>query len=509
MELAGIWDLCHDSLFCNPSILKIPSFRIYQIVRAMDYLPIFVKAKDRKCILIGGQELAFNKLLTILKTESTITVIAPSLCPKMMELLEIKQITYRLGPFSEDDLNICDLVFVATEDEELKLRVAEAANRRRIPVNVIDRPELSSFIMPSLIDRSPLLVAISTSGASPTLGRLIRSRIESMLPQPYGRLAKLIGSFRERSKMLYKDPMEHRKFWDRIFSSSVIETFLSGKESAAKKALEKEFDKEKKNPKKNGLVCLIGAGPGDPDLLTLKAMRIIQNADAIVYDRLVSPVILEYARREAEKIYVGKKKSVHTVSQDRINQVLVDLAKEGKLVVRLKGGDPFIFGRGGEELEKLIRHNVEFQVIPGITSASGCGSYAGIPLTHRDYAQSCILVTGHSKEGALNLNWSSLIQPHQTLVFYMGLSNIDILCEKLVTHGMAADMPAAVVQKGTTINQKVFTGTVSNLPIITAENHVTPPILIIFGEVVKLHNKLAWFNAGDPREITSDVLFDE
>ena len=449
--------------------------------------------------MIGGGESAFNKLLTIAKTDVAIRVIAPVLCPKLTDLLDAKRIVHQPEPFSEKDLDDCDLVFVATENEELKRRAAKTANRRHIPVNVVDRPELSSFIMPSLIDRSPLLVAVSTSGTSPTLGRLVRSRIESMLPQPYGRLATLIGSFRERARALYRDATEHRRFWEHIFSSSIVETFLSGKEETAKEALEREFAKPREDLKRKGLVCLIGAGPGDPDLLTLKALRIIQSADAIVYDRLVSPTILEYARREAEKIYVGKRRSVHTLSQDRINQVLVDLAKEGKLVVRLKGGDPFIFGRGGEELEKLIRHDVEFQVVPGVTSAAGCGSYAGIPLTHRDYAQSCTLVTGHLKEGELNLNWSSLIQPRQTLVFYMGLSNIEILCDQLVAHGMAADMPAAVIQKGTTRKQRVFAGTLSNLPSIAEENHIAPPALIIVGEVVKLRNRLAWFDRHSTR----------
>ncbi len=474
----------------------------------MDFLPIFLKVKDQKCLLIGGQELAFSKLFTILKTDVSIKVIAPELCPELTEMLDTDQIEYQSTPFSPDNLKDCGFVIVATEDNELKQEVAEAANQQHVPVNVADDPELSSFIMPSIIDRSPLLVAISTSGASPTMGRMIRSRIESMLPQPYGRLAKLIGSFREKSKLLYQDAMERRKFWDHIFSSPIIEAFLSGKETVAKEALEKKLDKPRNQPKKPGQVCLVGAGPGDPDLLTLKALRIIQNADAIVYDRLVSPVILEYARREAQKIYVGKKKSVHTVPQDQINRVLVDLAKEGKMVVRLKGGDPFIFGRGGEELEKLIQHDVEFQVVPGITSASGCGTYAGIPLTHRDYAQSCTFVTGHLKEGELDLNWSSLVKARQTLVFYMGLSNIVKLCQELVSHGMSPEMPAAVVQEGTTKNQKVLAGTVATLPQIAADNQIVPPTLIIIGEVVKLHNKLAWYSTEDYEGIKSDVLFD-
>ena len=474
----------------------------------MDYLPIFLDIKNKPCVVVGGDEQAFSKSQILRQAGCRLTVIAEELCGLLQSDVDTHQIKHVNKPFRPEMLDVFELVIVASDDEKFKKVVVAAANERKIPINVVDDPELCNFIMPSIIDRSPLVVAISTSGTSPTLGRMIRSKIESMLPQSYGRLTQLIGNFRGKSKLLYQTALERRKFWDAILSSNIMEIFLSGKEDEAKIALEKEFEKPHKDLKKHGQVCLIGAGPGDPDLLTMKALRIIQNADAIVYDRLVAPQILKYARRDAELLYVGKKKSSHTVPQDDINQKLVDLAKEGKMVVRLKGGDPFIFGRGGEELEKLIDDQIDFQVVPGVTSASGCGTYAGIPLTHRDYAQSCILVTGHLKEGKLALNWTSLVQPNQTIVFYMGLSNVEVLCAELIKHGMSADMPAAIIQKGTTRKQKVFTGSLASLPQIVTHNEIAPPSLIIIGEVVKLHDKLSWFSADDSEDIKGNVLFD-
>ncbi|MCP4753474.1 MAG: uroporphyrinogen-III C-methyltransferase [Proteobacteria bacterium] len=462
----------------------------------MEYLPIFINVKDKRCLVVGGDQSAFGKISLLLKANAQVVVVAPSLCASIVDLKKNDLIVHKPHPFSEDDLERCALVFVAAEDDELRNTVARLARERDIPVNVVDFPELCSFTMPSIIDRSPLLVAVSTGGTSPTLARIIRSRLEAMLPQSYGRLSKLIGDFREKAKELNKNRQERSYFWNMIFASPIIEIFLSGREKEAGQALQAEFEayRESDSRSKTGQVCLVGAGPGDPDLLTLRALRLIQNADTIVYDRLVFPTILDYARRDAELIYVGKKSADHIVPQEQINRILVDLAKQGKMVVRLKGGDPFIFGRGGEEIERLMEFGVDFQVVPGVTAASGCSTYAGIPLTHRDYAQSCILVTGHLKEGGMDLNWQSLVQPNQTVVFYMGVANIEAVCKHLINHGMSPDMPAAVVQKGTTKNQKVYTDTISSLPDTVAKNNVKPPALIIVGEVVKLHGKLAGIN---------------
>lgn len=441
--------------------------------------------------MLGGGENAEAKVSLLLKAGAEISVVSKELSPNLRRLADKNEIRQIEESFDESMLADCVLLIVATDDEELRKSASVLAGKMRIPVNVVDCPDLCSFTMPSIIDRSPLLISVSTGGTSPTLARIIRAKLEAMLPQSYGRLAALINEFRDRGKASDRTRDVRRKFWNRIFASPIIELFLSGKEDEAREEIEKEFNKEDKSTPAFGQVCLVGAGPGDPELLTLRALRLIQNADIIVYDRLVFPSILDYARRDAELIYVGKKSAHHSVPQDQINQILVDLAKRGKMVVRLKGGDPFIFGRGGEEVEELISEGVSFQVVPGVTAASGCSTYAGIPLTHRDYAQSCFLVTGHLKDGSMNLNWDTLVKPNQTVVFYMGVANIERICQGLIEHGMTPDMPAAVVQKGTTQNQKVHIGTIATLPQIVKENDVKPPSLLIIGNVVKLHRKLA------------------
>jgi len=458
----------------------------------MEYLPIFLDVSGKKTLVVGGEETLVDKIEMLLNAGSSVTVVASELCEGIARFRESGRIVHQTDPYSAAELTLYELVIVSSSDEQLQLEVVKDAKEARVPVNVIDFPQLCTFSIPSIVDRSPLLLAISTSGNSPTLTRIIRSRLEAMLPLAYGRLSLLVGKFRENVKEILESKKERRYFWNRIFSSPIIEMFLSGKEHEAEQALKKEIGviDQKVQGQTIGQVCLVGAGPGDPDLLTLRALRLIQNADTIVYDRLVFPKILEYAREDAEKIYVGKKSANHSVPQDQINQKLVDLARQGKMVVRLKGGDPFIFGRGGEEIEELMASGIDFQVVPGVTAASGCSTYAGIPLTHRDYAQQCVLVTGHLKEDGEGLNWESLVQPNQTVVFYMGLSNIKTVSAELISHGMSPDMLAAIVQKGTTRNQKVFTGTVSNLPALVADNNIKPPALIIVGNVVTLHQKL-------------------
>ncbi len=460
----------------------------------MDFLPVFLNLKDEPCLVVGGEEIANAKIMLLLKAEANVTVVAQSLNPTIEALAKSNQIRHQHDPILEEEINQFKIVIVATEDDTIRRNMSELARKNNIPVNVVDCPVLCTFTMPSIIDRSPLLIAVSTGGASPTLARIIRSRLEAMLPLSYGRLAKLIGGLRNKAKERKLSRLENRNFWNRIFASPIIEMFLSGKEKEAEDAIKNEFDGEQEKPIKLGEVCLVGAGPGDPDLLTVRALRLIQNADTIVYDRLVFPAILDYARRDAELIYVGKKMAEHTLPQDQINQKLVDLAKQGKMVVRLKGGDPFIFGRGGEEIEMLIDEGISFQVVPGVTAASGCSTYAGIPLTHRDYAQSCILVTGHLKDGSINLSWEAMVQPNQTIVFYMGVANVERISNGLIDHGMSPTMPVAIVQKGTTKNQKVYTGIISELSTIVDNHEIKPPSLIIVGNVVRLHQKLSGSN---------------
>jgi uroporphyrin-III C-methyltransferase/precorrin-2 dehydrogenase/sirohydrochlorin ferrochelatase len=381
------------------------------------------------------------------------------------------------------------------------------AKQRNIPVNVVDQPEDCSFIMPSVIDRSPVVAAVSTGGASPVLARLVRSRLESMVPAGYGRLADLCARFRERVKEHFDNPADRRRFWDGVLQGGVAERVFSGHMEEADAALERELAQFGRS-QGMGEVYLVGAGPGDPDLLTFRALRLMQQADVVVYDRLVAKPILEMVRKDAEHIYVGKERDKHAMRQEEINKLLAKLAKQGHRVVRLKGGDPFIFGRGGEEIDTLASEGVPFQVVPGITAASGCASYAGIPLTHRDYAQSVTFVTGHLKDGSINLNWKQLSQPHQTLVFYMGLVGLPIIRQQLLAHGVADDMPVALVQQGTTHLQRVFTGTLGNIEQVLEQEKPKPPTLIIIGEVVQLRDKLAWFKTPNHSEqgATSPIL---
>jgi uroporphyrin-III C-methyltransferase/precorrin-2 dehydrogenase/sirohydrochlorin ferrochelatase len=302
-----------------------------------------------------------------------------------------------------------------------------------------------------------------------------------------------MAAFRDRAKRTFPDTNTRRRFWEKVLHGPVAEMLFAGQEKPALATLERLFEDESTEPEMLGEVYLVGGGPGDPDLLTFRALRLMQQADVVLYDRLVAPAILDLARKDAERIYVGKQKDQHTLPQEKINEMLLRLARQGKRVLRLKGGDPFIFGRGGEEIDTLSAHGIPFQVVPGITAASGCACYAGIPLTHRDYAHSCIFVTGHLREGTLDLNWEALVQPKQTIAIYMGLHGLDILCRAFIDHGLSPMTPMALIQQGTTPNQRVWTGTLSTLPLIIKNQTVRPPSLAIVGEVVKLHEKLAWF----------------
>lgn len=458
----------------------------------MNSLPIFLIIKDRPCLVVGGGDVAARKVALLRRAEGRVTVVAPTLAAALSAQTASGEIAHRAAEFSPADLDECILVIAATDDRALNKRVAELAKARRLPVNVADQPALCSFIMPSIVDRSPVIVAVSSGGASPVLARLLRARLETMIPAAYGRLATLVAGFRQRVKARFRNTRARRAFWERILQGPVAEMLFAGQNRAARTALEAALnDAEPASPM--GEVYLVGAGPGDPDLLTFRALRLMQQADVVVYDRLVAKPLLDLVRREAERIYVGKEPNKHTVPQEQINQLLTRLAKEGKRVLRLKGGDPFIFGRGGEEIDTLAAEGVPFQVVPGITAASGCAAYAGIPITHRDFAQSCIFVTGHLKDDRIELNWEQLVQPQQTVVFYMGVKGLDIICRELIAHGMRADMPAALVEQGTTPNQRVFVGTLANLPAAVRAANVRPPSLIIVGEVVRLHDKLAWF----------------
>jgi uroporphyrin-III C-methyltransferase/precorrin-2 dehydrogenase/sirohydrochlorin ferrochelatase len=465
----------------------------------MEFLPVFLNVTGRPCLVVGGGEVAARKAALLRQAGGRVAVVAPQLGRTLQESLENREIAYRQGPFEPTDLEGAHLVVAATDDPGVNARVAEEAGERRIPVNVVDRPELCTFVVPSIIDRSPIVIAVSSSGAAPVLARLVRARLETLIPATYGRLAKLAADYRQQVKDKFRHSPDRRKFWERVLQGPIAEMVYSGRDGAAREALDATLKAETGEPGTTGEVYLVGGGPGDPDLLTFRALRLMQQADVVVYDRLVANAVLELTRRDAERIYVGKERDNHALRQEEINQLLARLAKQGKRVLRLKGGDPFIFGRGGEEIDTLAQEGVPFQVVPGITAASGSASYAGIPLTHRDYAQACVFVTGHLKDHSVNLNWQMLAQPQQTVVFYMGLKGLDEICGQLVAHGVSPDMPAALIQQATTYRQRVFIGTLTTLPAIAHAAQPKPPTLIIVGEVVRLHEKLAWF---EPVETT-------
>jgi uroporphyrin-III C-methyltransferase/precorrin-2 dehydrogenase/sirohydrochlorin ferrochelatase len=460
----------------------------------MDLFPVFLNLRQRPCLVVGGGEVAARKVALLRRSQAQVTVVAPQLCPRLRDAARGGDIRYQEKLFEAADLVGQTLVIAATDDSEVNRSVAKLAKRSNIPVNVVDQPQLGSFTVPSIVDRSPVLVAVATGGASPILARLLRARLESTIPAVYGRLAELVERFRREVQARFTDPRARRRFWEAVLQGHVAELLFAGRDAAAEAALRSAMEDVEAGSR--GEVYLVGAGPGDPDLLTFRALRLMQQADVVLYDRLVAPAILDLTRRDAERLYVGKARADHTVPQTKINELLVELAQQGKRVLRLKGGDPFIFGRGGEEIDRLADAGIPFQVVPGITAAAGCGAYAGIPLTHRDYAQSCVFVTGHLKDGSVDLNWDALVQPQQTVVIYMGLSGLEELCRQLVAHGFPATTPAALVEQGTTAKQRVFTGDLASLPRLVRSAGARAPTLVIVGDVVKLHDKLAWYRPG-------------
>ena len=455
----------------------------------MDFLPLFHKLQGRVVLVVGGGEVALRKARLLSDAGGQLRVVAPEVRDELTALAGEGRV--HLRGYESADLQGVALVVAATDDEPLNARISAEAQALGIPVNVVDAPALCSVIFPAIVDRSPLIVAVTSGGDAPVLARLIRAKIETWIPATYGQLANLGKRFRERVKQLFPDVQQRRVFWEDVFQGQIAESVFAGKLEEGERLLEARLAGAA--PRALGEVYLVGAGPGDPDLLTFRALRLMQQADVVLYDRLVAPAIIDLCRRDAERIYVGKRRADHAVPQEQINQLLIDLTKQGKRVLRLKGGDPFIFGRGGEEIEQLAAKGVPFQVVPGITAASGCAAYAGIPLTHRDHAQSVRFVTGHLKDGSSNLPWKDLVAPGQTLVFYMGLAGLSGICEQLIAHGRSAATPAALVQQGTTQNQRVFTGTLETLPQLVAQHEVHAPTLVIVGEVVTLRDKLAWF----------------
>lgn len=458
----------------------------------MDYLPIFTKLEQRLCLVIGGGSVALRKVHYLLKAKANVVVHSSEFCTELTAITD-PNLTLVRQAYQSDSLTGAWLVIAATNDAKVNLQVAKDADEKGIFANVVDAPDAGSFILPSVVDRSPVVVAVSSGGTTPVLARLIRAKLEALLPNHLGPLARLAGEFRAKVQQVLPTVEGRRRYWEQIFNTGAVAGLLTkGKENQARELMNEQLA----DFNVTGEVALVGAGPGDPSLITLKALQLMQQADVVLYDQLVSQETLALVRRDAQLVNVGKEAGRHSVIQETTNELLVKYAKQGNKVVRLKGGDPFIFGRGGEELEVLVEHGIDFQVVPGVTAASGCASYAGIPLTHRDYAQSVTFVTGHCKEQGQPIDWSSLAREHQTTVFYMGLLQAEKICQNLTLNGRSPATPVAIVSKGTRVDQHVITGQLEQLPEMAKT--VQPPALIIVGEVVSLADKLSWFGEQSP-----------
>ena len=457
----------------------------------MDYLPLFFNLKQQPALLVGGGSIALRKATLLVRAGARVTVIAHEICQDLQTLLDQHDGEAIVGEYHANLLDKQSLVIAATDDLELNQRVHFDATARNLPVNVVDSPELCTFIFPAIVDRSPIVVAISSGGQAPVLARLLRAKLETWIPNSYSQLSQLVGRFRHAVKNRFSSVNQRRIFWEEVLQGQIAEKVFAGRHDEAEALLQSKL--ESSDDTSTGEVYLVGGGPGDPELLTFKALRLMQQADVVLYDALVSDQVIDLCRRDADRVYVGKQRDNHAVPQEGINALLVKYAKQGKRVLRLKGGDPFIFGRGGEELQTLKQHNIPFQVVPGITAASACSTYAGIPLTHRNHAQSVKFVTGQLKNRTADLNFEELAHDNQTVVFYMGLHTLPVLTERLVQHGKPAETPVAIVSRGTQPDQKVLTGTLANIVERQEKAKLPAPSLVIVGEVVDLHHQLAWF----------------
>ncbi len=461
----------------------------------MDYLPIFVNIKKQHCLIVGGGAVAARKADLFIKAGAIVTVIAPEIKTEMKHHLAHGKVVWQMDSFSAEvmqDLDAPKYVISATDDQAVNEAVYHYCQQQGIPVNVADQTEYCDFILPAIVDRDPMTIAISTGGRSPVLARLMKARLETMIPNGFSKLADLVGRYRNKVKQAIASGDGRKNFWESVLQGAFIDKVVHGNVEEAEQQLDAQIQQaaEHGQPEQQGEVYLIGAGPGDPDLMTFKGLRLLQQADVILYDRLVAPEIVEMARREAERIYVGKKDKWHKVEQQDIGLLMVELARQGKRVARLKGGDPYIFGRGAEEAEVLVNHGVAYEVVPGITAAAGCSAYAGFPLTHREFSQSVCLITGHQQAGAEGIDYARLAQSGDTMVFYMGVKNAPKIQQGLLSNGVKADMPVAIIEKGTTPEQKVTITDLENLAYTLESQNIKPPALIVVGDVIKVRERL-------------------
>jgi uroporphyrin-III C-methyltransferase/precorrin-2 dehydrogenase/sirohydrochlorin ferrochelatase len=438
-------------------------------------------------VVVGGGPVAARKAELLVRSGALVTVVAPHLSPAFDALRSAGRIEHRVERFAPAALTSACAVIAATDHPTINAQVAEAARAQGIPVNVVDDLELSTFIVPAIVDRDPVIVAVGTSGNAPVLARHVRERIEALLPPQLGRLASLAGRWRRRAARSLRSVLARRRFWERVFTGPVATHALAGREGQAEFELRRELKRaEGAQTSGVGEVYIVGAGPGDPDLLTLKAARLLQQADVVLFDRLIPEAVLDRARRDAERIYVGKEAGNHHVTQEQTHALMIELARQGKRVCRLKGGDPFVFGRGGEEVQTLIDNQIPFTVVPGITAALGAAACAGIPLTHRDHAQSVTFVTGHTREGGDAPNWRELARPGQTIVFYMGLAQLQSIVTQLTAAGASPALPAAIIERATLPDQRVIAASLGTLAAEAAAAQVRSPALLIVGDVVAL-----------------------
>jgi uroporphyrin-III C-methyltransferase / precorrin-2 dehydrogenase / sirohydrochlorin ferrochelatase len=468
----------------------------------VDYLPLFADLKQRPVLVVGGGEVAARKVDLLQRAGAEIRIVAQALSPELENLHQEARVHWLCRAFEPQQLDDVFLVIAATDDNVLNAEVYAEADKRRVLANVVDDQPRCSFIFPSIIDRSPLVVAVSSSGQAPVLARMLREKLEALLPVSIGRMADLAGGFRSKVKQQLSSVGARRRFWEKVFSGRFASLVASDQMVKAQQQLEQDLTTFAQGKEANqGEIALVGAGPGDVGLLTLRGLQVMQQADVVLYDSLVSEETLDLVRRDAERICVGKRAGAHSVIQDETNRLMVALAQQGKKVVRLKGGDPFIFGRGGEELQVAAAAGIPFQVVPGVTAAAGATAYAGIPLTHRDHAQCVTFITGHCRTDSDGLDWVNLARARQTLVIYMGTMKAADISRNLITHGRDANTPVAVISRGTRMDQWVQTGNLQQLDQLAQQAPL--PALLVIGEVVALHHQIAWF--GHQQQMASAV----
>lgn len=457
----------------------------------MDYFPLFFDLQGQRVLVVGAGAVALRKVQLLARAHAAIVVVAPVIAPELVQLASTGAIEVRVREFAAEDLDGARLVIVATSRRALNRWIACLCEARGIPVNVVDDRKASRVIVPAIIDRDPVIVAVSSAGTSPVLARRLRERLEALIPGRIGLWASWLAGMRATVRRRIPSPAARRRYFEMLVDGPAERRFVDGDERGARRIAQRLMGSL--SPAPAGQVTLVGAGPGDPELLTLKALRALQDADVILYDRLVPAAVLDYARRDAERIGVGKAAGGSGVSQDAINDLLIEHARRGRRVVRLKGGDPLIFGRGGEELQALVRAGIAFSVVPGVSAANGCAAYAGIPLTHRDHAHSVVFVTGHGEEAGGQPDWALLAQPKTTAVFYMGLARLGHIVARLIENGAPAERPAALIAQGTTAQQQVVLATLTTIHAEATVRRIESPALLVVGEVAALHSALAWF----------------